>query len=251
MIRHYIIMSSSYTDGKRIALDITEESLLNADSIETIVGDIRNNCDDDVPLSTHYIQTKDKTWQSVEEYDPFFENVECTRSVEEFAQKIKIDRVIKGLDVANYIASKILCTHLKLEKLVYLAYADYLCKYHSKLFEDQIYAFTHGPVVNSVYEMFKRSGASYVDPQDYDGEMQKTVYVKEMPAKSRILFAKHGVEKIQSIDQTISNYGELTAGQLVDLTHRDGSPWSRVDSSRAYQLISDSLIERYHSVEIQ
>lgn len=243
-------MSSSYTDGKRIALDITEDSLLNADSIETIVGDIRHNCDDDVPLSTHYIQTKDKTWRSVEEYDPFFENVECTKSVEEFAEKIKIDRDIKGLDVANYIASKILCTHLKLEKLVYLSYADYLCKYHSKLFEDQIYAFTHGPVVDSVYKMFKRSGSSYVDPRDYDEETQQTVYVKEMPAKSRILFAKHGVEKIRSIDQTISDYGNMTAGQLVDLTHRDGSPWSKVDSSRAYQIISDSLIERYHSVEI-
>ena len=36
MIRHYIIMSSSYTEGTRIALDIVEESKLNKESIAGI-----------------------------------------------------------------------------------------------------------------------------------------------------------------------------------------------------------------------
>lgn len=34
MAKHYIIMSSSYTDGTRVALDITEGSLLNSEAIE-------------------------------------------------------------------------------------------------------------------------------------------------------------------------------------------------------------------------
>ena len=33
MIKHYIIMSSSYTDGSRVALDITEDCFLNSKAI--------------------------------------------------------------------------------------------------------------------------------------------------------------------------------------------------------------------------
>ena len=41
MIRHYIIMSSSYTEGTRIALDIVEESKLNKESIAGILKEIK------------------------------------------------------------------------------------------------------------------------------------------------------------------------------------------------------------------
>lgn len=245
MTKHYIIMSSSYSDGKRIALDITEETLLNSQEIEKIIGDIKSSCDEDVPLSTHFIETGSSSWDSIKLYDPFFDDVECTKSVSEFASKIKKDRTLSGLDVANYILSKVKCTHLALEKLVYFAYADYLCSYSEKLFDDKIYAFTHGPVIDSVYSIYKKSGYDYVTPSDE----YVSASVKEMPVKSRILFAKDGVKKLQSIDKTIEKYGNYTAGALVDFTHRQGSPWSKVDSSKAYQIISDDLIKEFHSVE--
>ena len=153
------------------------------------------------------------------------------------------------LDVANYILSKIRCTHLSLEKLVYYAYADYLCEHSERLFEDHIYAFRHGPVINSVYETFKRSGSQYVKPFEFGDDSDIRTGVKELPARSRILFAKEGTEKLSSIDRTIAKYGKYSAGALVDLTHRAGTPWSYVDSSVAYQEISDNLIMAYHHVE--
>ena len=159
------------------------------------------------------------------------------------------DRVLSGLDVANYILSKIRCTHLSLEKLVYYAYADYLCEHSERLFEDHIYAFRHGPVINSVYETFKRSGSQYVKPFEFGDDSDIRTGVKELPARSRILFAKEGTEKLSSIDRTIAKYGKYSAGALVDLTHRAGTPWSYVDSSVAYQEISDNLIMAYHHVE--
>lgn len=249
MIKHYIIMSSSYTDGTRVALDITEVSLLNSTVIEKIIQDIKQNCGKDVPLSTHLIETESDSWASVAEYDPFFENVERVKSVEEFSEKIRKGRILSGLDVANYILSKIKCTHLSLEKLVYFAYADYLCEYSERLFEDQIFAFTHGPVVDSVYETYKRSGSLYVKALEFGDDSDVQVGVKELPARSRILFAKNGTEKLRSIDQTIRKYGKYTAGALVDLTHRSGSPWSHVDSTKAYRPISDELIMAHHHIE--
>lgn len=114
MVKHYIIMSSSYTDGTRVALDITEDRLLNSESIAKIIQDIKQSCGKDVPLSTHFIETEYESWTSVAEYDPFFEGVVCSKSVQEFSEKIKTGRVLKGLDVATYILSKIKCTHLSL-----------------------------------------------------------------------------------------------------------------------------------------
>lgn len=250
MVKHYIIMSSSYTDGTRVALDITEATKLNTDAIMKIIKEIRHVCGIDVPLSTHLIETSSDTWASVSQYDPFFEDVECAKSVADFAERIKKGRTLSGLDVATYILSKIKCTHLSLEKLVYFAYADYLCEYQKRLFEDKIYAFTHGPVVESVYETYKRSGAMYIEPLEFGADSDAQSGVKELPARSRILFAKDGVEKLQSIDQTIRRYAKYSAGTLVGFTHRQGSPWSMVDSSRAYQTISDDLIKAHHSVEI-
>lgn len=73
--------------------------------------------------------------------------------------------------------------------------------------------------------------------------------VKEMLARSRILFAENGAEKLRSVDQTIEKYGACSAGILVSLTHRKGSPWDHVDSSKPYQIISDDLIRKYHYIE--
>lgn len=249
MVKHYIIMSSSYTDGTRVAMDITEDKLLNSESIGKIIQEIKDGCDQDVPISTHFIETESETWESVVAYDSFFDGVKHIATASDFSKAISKGRVLSGLEVATYILSKVRCTHLSLEKLVYFAYADYLCKFSKRLFEDKIYAFTHGPVVESVYETYKRSGYKYIDPpkQEYDPALE--IEVTEAPAKSRILFAKDGPEKLCSIDSTIETYGELSAGELVDLTHKKGSPWSRVDSTKQYQVISDDLIKQYHHVE--
>ena len=249
MVKHYIIMSSSYTDGTRVALDITEASLLNIEAIAKIIQEIKQSCGKDVPLSTHLIETGSDSWASVAEYDPFFEDVECAKSVGEFSEKIKMGRVLTVLDVSAYILSKIKCTHISLEKLVYFAYADYLCERRERLFKDRIYAFKLGPVVDSVYETYKRSGSQYVKSLEFGDDSDVQAGVKELPARSRILFAKDGAEKLLSIDKTIEKYGKYTAGALVDFTHRAGSPWSYVDSSRAYQVISDKLIMAHHHIE--
>ena len=68
MIKHYIIMSSSYTDGSRVALDITEDCFLNSKAIAEMIEEIRKNCGKDVPLSTHFIETESASWDSVVAY---------------------------------------------------------------------------------------------------------------------------------------------------------------------------------------
>lgn len=249
MCDHYLIMSSSYTDGVRVALDVTDSDLICEEHISGLIAEIKKQCGEDIPLSSHLIQTESSSWDSVVHYDPFFSSVYVASSLFDFIAKVRESRILTGIDVAHYILSKIPCTYLSLEKLVYFSYADYLCGHMKCLFDDRIFAFTHGPVVQSVYEAYKRSGYRHVNRYDDGDDGKISTTVREMPAASRILFAEDGVDKICSIDDTIRKYDRLSSSELVSLTHRAGSPWSNVDSTLPYQVISDELILEHHHVD--
>lgn len=64
--------------------------------------------------------------------------------------------------------SKIKCTQLKLQKLVYFCFADYLCDTGKELFTDKIYAFKYGPVVDSVWKKYKDYGYEDIDNENED-----------------------------------------------------------------------------------
>ena len=72
-----------------------------------------------------------------------------------------------------------------------------------------------------------------------------------MPSKSRILFAEDGTEKIISIDKTLKQYGNLSASELVDLTHKENAPWSRTSKSiiKKYSTIELDTIKEFHKFE--
>ena len=74
----------------------------------------------------------------------------------------------------------------------------------------------------------------------------------ELPAKSRILFAEDGIEKIQSIDNTLKQYGNLTAVELVNLTHKKNTPWYLTPKKRLSMIskIEDEIILKNHCNEV-
>lgn len=244
MVSHYIIMSSSYSKGKRIALDYVVEDT-DGVKLKMVVESIVEKCGNDVSLSTHFIQTDSSNWNSVVEKDHFFKDVEVIKDISKFIRLINLDRQIDGLDVAKYILSKVQCTHLKLEKLVYMCYADYLCNKGEALFNDYIYAYKYGPVVKSVYDTYKKYGYKVIEEKIISGSL-----VHELPARSRIMFAINGLEKIKSIDETLSKYGKCTAGQLVDITHRSSTPWEITGKGIfTNRIIKNETIKKYHANE--
>ena len=143
MVTHFIFMSSSYSLGTRISLDyiVTDESVQK--QLKRDLDKIVKECGKDVSISTHMIQAEDETWESVCIADHFFKDVKVIENLEKFIKLIQKDRKLQGIDVAKYILSKITCTQLKLQKLVYFCYADYLCDTGKELFTDKIYAFKY------------------------------------------------------------------------------------------------------------
>lgn len=246
MARHFVIMSSSYTEGKRIALDYSKPEQLDSKFLKSQVQTIKEHCGEDVSISTHFVETETEEWNSLEKADSFFKDVQVVDNITEFIRLIIRDRELKGIDVAKYILSKIRCTHLKLEKLVYLCYAEYLTKENEKLFSDNIYAFQLGPVVETVYDNYRQSGSEELDEDDKDIEPKN---ILEMPALSRILFARMGIKKMLYINQVIYKYGNYTAGQLVDITHKKNTPWERSYTGEIYTHIDDETILKYHKNE--
>lgn len=248
MATHFIFMSSSYYLGTRIALDYIVTDSNVQENLKQILDKIVNECGKDVSISTHMLQTNDETWESVQYADHFFKDVKLIKTVEEFVKLIQRDRKLEGIDIAKYILSKIKCTQLKLQKLVYMCFADYLCNTGKRLFTDRIVAYKYGPVVEEVYKRYRKYGYNLIEDEARDIESDSKY---EMPSKSRILFAEYGTEKIISIENTLNKYGNLSASELVKLTHKENTPWDRTPKGNFIfsSVIENDIIKEYHKFE--
>lgn len=252
MIKHFIVMASAYSRGERIALDYFDDDVLQMDVIQKDIDFIFEQYGPDAPISTHFIQTESAGWDKVGKMDKFFAKAKLIKTKEEFVDILLKDKVLKGLDIAKYILTQVSCTHLKLEKLAYMCYADYLCTYKTKLFDDKIYAYKLGPVIESIYEKYKKSGFGRLYPEVYAEDDKKNYdeFAKKMPIRSRILSSEDGLRKLISIDKTLAKYKDLSADELVKLTHRENTPWTYSGAGeKFYEVITDSLIMEYHKFE--
>ena len=117
-------------------------------------------------------------------------------------------------EIANFFLSKIdtekgdSITPLKLQKLVYYAQAWHYTVFSESLFDDKIEAWTHGPVVRSLWEKFKNVG------RDSSIEVaQPPLIPTSFPTQTRTL-----LEEVNKI------YGEHSGSYLEDLTHSE-DPW--------------------------
>ena len=237
MFEHFIIMASSYKQGTRIALHYLLEADIDFKYCEQVIRNLDSEFGYGAPFSTHYLVTDGKTWETVVSYDPFFTEVTVKDSFDDFVKVMKQDYEIQGLDIAKYILSQTSCTHMKLEKLTYMCYADYLCKYDEKLFEDDIYAFRYGPAVDSVYDEYRNTKSDLL------------IEIDQIVVESRFSALPNGEQVLNVINDVLRKYGDCTAAELMRITHADESPWSQVDCRKPYQIIPDEVIKKYHSNE--
>ena len=247
MIKHYMILASAYSIGKRIVLHFPEEDEKSVEKLLEAKNFIYDKYGKDAPISMHMVQTHSLEWSSVVKLDKFFKNTLLLDTKEEFVELLIKDSEISSIDLAQYILSIVPCTHLKLQKLVYMCYADYLCEENKKMFDDIIYAYQYGPIIFSVYQKYKKSGKNKLLEDD------KLIYDREeymLSARSRILSSKNGIKKLFSINKTLEKYSNLTASELVGITHENNTPWKKAyDINKNDVLITDELIKKYHIYE--
>ncbi len=99
-------------------------------------------------------------------------------------------------------------SNLKLQKLLFYAQSAFLAIKGCPLFEEEVEAWKHGPVIVNVYEKYKRYGASGIT--EYDSEIA-----------SRI---KQDRETTKILEEVYDIFAEYSAWGLRNLTHSE-EPW--------------------------
>jgi len=127
------------------------------------------------------------------------------------------NRKIMREEDAEYISN------LKLQKLLYYAQGVYSALTGDLLFDDNIVAWRHGPVVESVYHEYKHNGPegiNFSDNFDFSSVDQSA----------------------RSILETVYDYfGQYSAWKLRDMTHEE-KPWGETDLN---EVIDTDLIRTY------
>lgn len=137
-------------------------------------------------------------------------------------------------DVASYILNKKApITAMKLQKLVYYSQAWSLVWDEKPLFEEEIQAWRHGPVVPGLYKahagQFKLESLSCGNAENLTNDEKETV------------------------DSVLETYGDKSSQWLSDLTHME-SPWIDArkglppDSSSQNEITQASMMEYYSSL---
>ncbi|MGO2111642.1 MAG: Panacea domain-containing protein [Pseudoclavibacter sp.] len=136
-------------------------------------------------------------------------------------------------DVAAYILQQLSpISAMKLQKLAYYAQAWHLVWEERPLFSARIEAWANGPVVYELYQQHR--GRFTVDSWAGDP-------------------ASLDCDEMSTVDVIVEAYGEFTAHQLSEMTHRE-SPWvdaraGVADGARSNQEITTaSMHEYYHGL---
>jgi len=125
-------------------------------------------------------------------------------------------------------------TPLKLQKLLYYSQAWTLALTGESLFEDDIQAWVHGPVIRSIYDKYKKYGYNQIR--------------KEIKSESNF------DSRINAILEFVwSSYGHMDAKELEKQTHSE-EPWitTRGDlppTVSSNKVIKHCLMESYYKNE--
>ncbi|KGE17548.1 Panacea domain-containing protein [Paenibacillus wynnii] len=245
MAFHFIAIANDYVQGRRLGWHYPSREKLRKERIQSFMNRVELECGD-IQLGIHKFSTESKKWDSVLEKDSFFEDVIVTENEDFFIEQVSSGKELRAYDVAKYILSITPLTHLKLQKLLYYAYAEYLLATGEKLFKDPIVAFKYGPVVEDVFYQFRHNGSSQID---YKEDEVFFIHTKKAPPSFvRIISSDNGLIAAAFVLKTWKRYIDFTAKELVEKTHKRGGPWDRVYKSGTNQVISDDHIKKYHHV---
>lgn len=247
MIFHFIAITSDYVQGRRIGWHYASGDKLDKDYITSFMKEVESKCGD-IQLGVHKLSTDSSSWESVVAKDSFFADIFVTPDIERFVEQISSSKDLKAYDVAKFILSIKPVSHLKLQKLLYYCYADYLIKTKRQLFIDPIVAFKYGPVVEDVFHKYRYKGSSSIDYKEDEVFFIHAFTTAAKPSFVRIISSNDGIEAAKSIIETLKKYIKCSASDLVEKTHKHGGPWSRVYSLGSNSIITDEIIKKYHHI---
>lgn len=242
MYYHYVVIGSSYEKGTRLGYHESQSTPIDSDLIKKTLSKIRKETGRS-DFGIHMIITDSPTWESVIEKDSFFKDVIRVNDMGDFISITSTDGKVTAKDIAKFFVSYKGITQLKLQKLIYLAYANYLEKTNKKLFSEKIVAYKYGPVIEEIYQEYKQHKREPIE------EDEKTYVLEDVEFPQvlvRLSLADDGPRVLEMLIDTLKEYGDKTASELVQITHVKDGPWDSVYVPRRNCIISDELILEKH-----
>lgn len=149
--------------------------------------------------------------------------------------------MITALNIANNFLErafqeKIPVSPMKLQKLIYILYKEYLKRTGLKLFTENFEVWQYGPVLPNVYSEFKSYRANPIKSYALNADASIT--------KVNIVQGTH-FEEI--FDRVWNLYKRFSGIALSDFTHREGGAWDKAKNNNNYVLNDrDIFMEEYY-----
>ena len=145
------------------------------------------------------------------------------------------------LDLASRAGRSL--TQIEIQKLVYFSHGWHLALRDQNLIDDQIEAWTYGPVVRSLYDAFKKFGSSQITEKaaDWRGSPNGSSNCFPTIQSGSVGDDFYARALVQGV---WDKYGMIAPFKLVEITHLNGSPWQKAYSERQ-QYIPNEEIKAY------
>jgi uncharacterized phage-associated protein len=132
------------------------------------------------------------------------------------------------LDLATANQSPL--TPIKVQKLVYLANGFHLAIYGIPLIDEQVEAWSFGPVIRSLYDELAPGGNDPIRKPIVTFRLVKRLggYVVARECEILDLLHPENQDVIDLLHDVWDVYGKFTDVQLANLSHEPGSPWETV-----------------------
>jgi uncharacterized phage-associated protein len=115
--------------------------------------------------------------------------------------------------------------HMKLQKLVYFSHGWWLTGHPGPYLNERPQIWKHGPVFDSLYHVLKTFGSLPIAEIQSSSPFEKPALIDGRDSEVRGLLV-----------WVWQKYGHLSSFALSDMTHREGTAWSRVAAERNFSV---------------
>lgn len=137
-----------------------------------------------------------------------------------------------GLDQSKTV------TPMKLQKLIYLAHGIHLARFDSPLINEDIEAWSYGPVIRTIYDAFKSWGNQPIkEIPEFEFRIGGKVFRSHLDLLTE--------DEMDTIKLAWEIGGDLTGQQLSNWSHSTGSPWEKTYKSGGNKKIKRDIIKDY------
>jgi uncharacterized phage-associated protein len=153
--------------------------------------------------------------------------------------------------LARAFTSRRELTQMKLQKLVYIAHGWNLAVNGEPLVSDAVEAWEYGPVLPHLYQHARNFGNKPITRLICEGDDNAAIFFSTGPSPRGAPFkANLRPEEKAVIDRVWARYGDMSAFQLSDLTHQEGTPWFLTFFQKGRNGQIDNELIKQHYVEL-